>query len=365
MKPESTTLYPTAERGARDLLLERLRTRWSPGDRLPPVRQLAEELAIGVGSVNRAVRGLADEGLLISRRKLGTIVTEAALALRARPQNQPLLGRRLAVCSSPPAIDGMIGQWRRMAADTLESLGATVQIVELKPNVPLPGFDVAEVVVVLNADCNANLAVDPRQAVIELNTSSGNLAAWPRYDLIGVDNQRGAMLAGAHLRKCGVQSVLFVGVKDVYNRSIFGRTSRDRLWGFVEGFGKEIPEEHQVKVKSYGESHGARAAAVFAPMRKRPQAVFAASDELAVGFVRGALGAGLEPPKDYLIVGFDGQQRGKDLLEGPLSTVEVPLQEIVRRLPAMLIERLGAMDQPSRRLLLGCEFFAGRTTRKL
>ena len=48
--------------------------RLSPGDRLPPLRQLAGDLGVAVGTVARTYRELEQEGLLISRRGGGTRV---------------------------------------------------------------------------------------------------------------------------------------------------------------------------------------------------------------------------------------------------------------------------------------------------
>ena len=49
--------------------------RLGPGDRLPPLRQLAGDLGVAVGTVARTYRELENEGLLTSRRGGGTRVT--------------------------------------------------------------------------------------------------------------------------------------------------------------------------------------------------------------------------------------------------------------------------------------------------
>ena len=49
-----------------------------PGDRLPPVRQLAADLGLAVGTVNRAYRELETAGLVITRRRTGTHIAEGA-----------------------------------------------------------------------------------------------------------------------------------------------------------------------------------------------------------------------------------------------------------------------------------------------
>ena len=46
-----------------------------PGDRLPPLRQLAGDLGVAVGTVARTYRELEQEGMLTSRRGGGTHVT--------------------------------------------------------------------------------------------------------------------------------------------------------------------------------------------------------------------------------------------------------------------------------------------------
>ncbi len=49
----------------------------APGDPLPAVRQLANDLGVNFNTVARAYRELEQEGLVISRRGRGTVVTSA------------------------------------------------------------------------------------------------------------------------------------------------------------------------------------------------------------------------------------------------------------------------------------------------
>lgn len=61
-----------------------------PGDRLPPLRQLAADLGLAVGTVARAYRELESAGLISSRRGGGTRVTQTAPIL-SNSQRQRLL----------------------------------------------------------------------------------------------------------------------------------------------------------------------------------------------------------------------------------------------------------------------------------
>lgn len=59
----------------------------APGDRLPPLRQLARDLGLAVGTVARTYRELEADGLLTSRRGGGTRVAD-------KPPRLPLSERR-------------------------------------------------------------------------------------------------------------------------------------------------------------------------------------------------------------------------------------------------------------------------------
>jgi len=50
--------------------------RWQPGELVPPERQLVSELGVSRMTVNRALASMTDDGLLIRRRRAGTIVAE-------------------------------------------------------------------------------------------------------------------------------------------------------------------------------------------------------------------------------------------------------------------------------------------------
>src|SRR6516164_4040696 len=59
--------------------------RLAPGEELPPIRVLAEQLVVNPNTVARAYRELAEAGVLANRRTAGTIVADGA-APRAQEQ---------------------------------------------------------------------------------------------------------------------------------------------------------------------------------------------------------------------------------------------------------------------------------------
>src|ERR1700733_5923948 len=68
--------------------------RLSPGEELPPIRTLAEELTINPNTVARAYRELETAGLVEKRRTAGTYVSDAGSPL-ARAERIRILSERL------------------------------------------------------------------------------------------------------------------------------------------------------------------------------------------------------------------------------------------------------------------------------
>lgn len=60
----------------------------SPGDELPPVRQLANDLGINLNTVARAYRELTDAGLLAAARGRGTVVLSTTERRVAPPKEE-------------------------------------------------------------------------------------------------------------------------------------------------------------------------------------------------------------------------------------------------------------------------------------
>lgn len=50
----------------------------APGDRLPPIRTLASDLGLAPGTVARAFRELEAAGVVLTRRRTGTVVADHA-----------------------------------------------------------------------------------------------------------------------------------------------------------------------------------------------------------------------------------------------------------------------------------------------
>src|SRR5215510_14829069 len=82
--------------------------RLAPGEELPPIRPLAEQLVINPNTVARAYRELELAGVVVKRRTAGTYVSDSASPLARR--------RRLKIISE--RVDALLAEARQMNIDT-------------------------------------------------------------------------------------------------------------------------------------------------------------------------------------------------------------------------------------------------------
>jgi GntR family transcriptional regulator len=90
--------------------------RLAPGEQLPPVRRLAEQLVVNPNTVARAYRELEGEGVVTCRRGAGVFVADGVSPLARREQNRILAER----------VDVLVAEARQMNVD-LETLVALVR----------------------------------------------------------------------------------------------------------------------------------------------------------------------------------------------------------------------------------------------
>lgn len=105
---------------------------------------------------------------------------------------------------------------------------------------------------------------------------------------------------------------------------------------------------------------GERAMEHFLMIPRRPTAVFAANDEMALGALRACRRAGLRTPRDMSIIGFD-DQRIAALTDPPLTTVSVPTLDLGRQAMVQL-GRILAGEAVEQKLVLPTKLiFRGST----
>ena len=155
---------------------------------------------------------------------------------------------------------------------------------------------------------------------------------------VDVDNRGGALEAAAHLCGLGYERIGLVGAPVSTTAGV------DRLSGFVEGLamsGKVLHPSLRVD-GDFSEASGYRAMRELIP--REPDAVFVASDTMAMGALRALRDARVRVPDDIAIVSFDGLPASERSVPA-LTTVWQPVTATGKRAVQLLNDLLSGVVQ--------------------
>jgi LacI family transcriptional regulator len=170
-------------------------------------------------------------------------------------------------------------------------------------------------------------------------------APFANLNYIDVDNCRGADDAVMHLVRCGYKRIGTITGPMNMNAAV------DRLSGYRDVMDRaRLPIDESLIVEGRFDE-GSGYAAMKTLLARGVDAVFAASDMMAVGALRAIDEAGLRVPKDIAVVGFDDLPLAASL-RVPLTTVHQPIQEVGSMATQMLVDLLnGTAETPYQKIL--------------
>ncbi len=157
---------------------------------------------------------------------------------------------------------------------------------------------------------------------------------------VDADNHGGARAAALHLCNLGYQRIAYIGAPTNTTAGV------DRRSGFLEGLAVcgTPPADDLMRDGDYTEASGYRAMLSLLPAH--PDAVFVATDTMAVGALRALNEAGVSVPNDVGLVGFDGLPPSERTLP-KLSTVRQPVTATGARAVELLLGLVsGEIDGP-------------------
>jgi DNA-binding LacI/PurR family transcriptional regulator len=157
----------------------------------------------------------------------------------------------------------------------------------------------------------------------------------PGLDSISVDNRRGGELAVQHLVEQGRQRIgLISGPPDWWE-------TRERQAGWQNALlraGRE-PAPRRMVASDWSVEGGAQAMQRLLEQDPQIDAVFASSDDIALGALATATRCGRHVPADLALVGFDNIPQSA-YFQPPLTTIDQPLARTGRAAVELLLERI-------------------------
>lgn len=155
------------------------------------------------------------------------------------------------------------------------------------------------------------------------------------YCSVGSDNIAGGRRATSHLARLGRKRIVFLGDSDAPEIG-------QRMRGYREGLELAgLPYEDRLIVPAHFQVASARAVVETLIAEKAEfDAIFAASDLIALGAMQAIRRAGLSVPDDVAIVGYDNVPFGV-YAEVPLSTIDQDTSKAGRVLVSKLLDSSG------------------------
>jgi LacI family transcriptional regulator len=183
----------------------------------------------------------------------------------------------------------------------------------------------------------------------------------PGYSGIAADHRNGVRLGVEHLLQLGHRRIGFISGP---GHSV---PANDRLRGYLDAIEQADDRTPMAGPPLIAEAafdyESGRSAGNYLLARarnERPTAIFASSDQQAIGCMRAAHDLGIPIPAALSILGFDGIPLAS-MTTPRLTTVKQPIQDIAAAAVAVLLNKQTApdLDNP---ILFGCEILKGETT---
>lgn len=183
----------------------------------------------------------------------------------------------------------------------------------------------------------------------------------PGYSGIAADHRNGVRLGVEHLVRLGHRRIGFISGP---GHSV---PANDRLMGYLDALeqmdgGAKMAGPPLIAEAAFDYESG-RSAGNYLLARarnERPTAIFASSDQQAIGCMRAAHDLGIPIPAALSIMGFDGIPLAS-MTTPRLTTVKQPIQDVAAAAVAVLLNKQTApeLDNP---ILFACEVLNGETT---
>jgi DNA-binding LacI/PurR family transcriptional regulator len=310
----------------------------------PTSFDVAERAGVSQSTVSRALRGSpgvnAETRSRVSAaaRELGYVVDRHASSLRLKSSETLAL---VTICrpgedrsAINPFYFALLGSIA--AATSARGFNLLVSFQESEANfrADFVASGLADAMIVIGTTSNRaawDYFADAQRTGLDFVCwgSPGDPFHWMRSD-----NGIGGRLAADHLVASGRKHVAFVGPQRSPQRQFDER--RD---GFVEALAAHGIAPIISEPPAAADRHAQGVAAAHALLAEHPEvdAIFAASDMLALGVLQGLKEAGRRVPHDVALIGFDGIRAG-NMADPALTTLEPDLDAAGEALVAMALE---------------------------
>lgn len=332
--------------------------RYQPGQKVPSEAALVQQFRTSRITVGRAMRALAERGLVERIAGSGTYVRHKAAAERGLLFGLliPELGNTeifepicRGIAAAPQATEHAL-LWGHTSPVEASPEEQALQLCDQYVRRPVSGVFFAPIETGPKAR-ETNLAILSRleRARIPIVLLDRCVMPYPnrsRHDLVGIDNRRAGYIATEHLVRLGVRRISFLAY------SGGAPTVEARITGFRESLlvnelGLANNPIHRL---------GAITKESIRPLlgrKKRDDGFVCGNDHTAGQLMQVLIALGYRIPQDIRIVGIDDVEYAS-LLPVPLTTVHQPCRDIGEAAMAAMLDRVARPEMFVRDILVEC-----------
>ena len=315
------------------------------------IEDVARVAKVHAGTVSRALTG--GKVAPATRLKVERIAHEMgyrrnALAASLRSQRNNLIGVIVPDLGNPlfgPIVQGIERELRAAGLLTLVVQTPSDAAARRDVVLALSEHKVAGLIVAA-AECDdpmLEVAQQLAMPVVLVNRGYGER----RFPGVVNDDHESVRLVLDHLYGLGHRRILHIAGPQT---SSTGHARKEAFVQLAQRLGLDEAQVVDAVAFTRPAGYAATMQALFA--RPHPTAVFAANDMLALGALDALKAAALKVPSDVSLVGHNDMPL-MDLIDPPLTTVHVEVEQMSRHATTMLLERLREpAEAPSIRVLL-------------
>lgn len=334
--------YAHIKSSVRDAII---RGRYKPNDKLPADHELAKQYQASRLTVHRALRELADEGLIHRGPRRGTIVSDprrsivgmVALFLPAE------LSARATVWTSALS-DDLLKEGISLVPYDCRSVSRAVQMANLLVRNPVTGV----ILVPPTYEDSLKIINIFRQAEIPIIVEGKFDLPGEQISYVSTNHRQGGRILAEHMAKVGHET--FAVITSSHTQDVL-----ERVEGYREGL---RPKNFSIAKDSIFEvRYVAEIPYVVKELMSRsnrPSAIFGINDHIAMETMLALIDLGYKVPEDCAVVGMGNEPMSKALLS-PLTTVQAPLEEEGHLLASVLLNTIAGRIPEPRKIELDYE----------
>ena len=354
MSIDTRNPVPLHQQIAENIRAEILSGKLKKDERLGSHQDLVRRYGVSLITVKRALRDLANQGLLYSRVGKGTFVSgeppvvefsqHRAIGLVLRDLKSPFFSTILHSVEAHASRH----EFNVLVSSSSEQIAREESQIRHFRAMGVSGLIIASMTHEYRATGALRDLHDSGYPYVMVSYVQD-----PEIYFVGTDHEQGGYLATLHLITIGYKSIGYINGE---TGNLVGELRRTGYRRALEDHGLACNEEWESRLRRRGEwfdyESGYEIGARFAKLSARPDAMFVYNALAALGFQEAVLTAGLSVPRDVAIVGFDGIERG-EYAPVPLTTIRQSTDEIGSRAVEVLLSRIDGRSVQTRTILQG------------